>query len=243
MWNRLRSSVSGDELGSLPYCKCSFHSFFVIANVAEWCIGNVVRFEESLRRHFDAEVFGRSELAFIEVSVGGVHFGVNNEFIPGTGYEGNFLVLSTTDINGTNIETAITNTVSVGDILRISNADGSKIVTFSVTVDPFQLSPDEIIIQVDATSINYTSSTDEGFAQGEQVTLTNTSASTGLAEDVEWNNFHYYHDHNDNDTEYCPVGGRHHFDFDYWNAGGLNGANCDIFSCPDQIYNSDYVYM
>tara|TARA_B100000902_G_scaffold31282_1_gene37496 strand:- start:1200 stop:3446 length:2247 start_codon:yes stop_codon:yes gene_type:complete len=179
----------------------------------------------------------------IEVSVGGVHFGANNEFIPGTGYEGNFLVLSTTDISGTNIETAITNTVSVGDILRISNADGSKIVTFSVTVDPFQLSPDEVIIQVDATSINYTSSTDEGFAQGEQVTLTNTSASTGLAEDVEWNNFHYYHDHNDNDTEYCPVGGRHHFDFDYWNAGGLNGANCDIFSCPDQIYNSDYVYM
>ena len=54
-------------------------------------------------------------------------------------------------------------------------------------------------------SSSYTSSTDEGFAQGEQITLTNTSASTGLAEDVEWNNFHYYHDHNDNDTEYSKL--------------------------------------
>ena len=73
--------------------------------------------------------------------------------------------------------------------------------------------------------------------------MTNTSASTGLAEDVEWNNFHYYHDHNEDGSDYCPVGGRHHFDFDYWNAAGLAGLNCDIFSCPDQIYNSEYVYM
>ena len=73
--------------------------------------------------------------------------------------------------------------------------------------------------------------------------MTNTSASTGLAEDVDWNNFHYYHDHNEDGSDFCPVGGRHHFDFDYWNAAGLAGLNCDIFSCPDQIYNSEYVYM
>ena len=69
----------------------------------------------------------------------------------------------------------------------------------------------------------------EGFLDGENITLVNTSASTGLAEDVEWNDFRYYHDHADDGTEYCPPGGRHHFDFDYWNAGGLAGLNCDIF--------------
>ncbi|MEC8915745.1 MAG: hypothetical protein VYB62_05515, partial [Candidatus Neomarinimicrobiota bacterium] len=31
-----------------------------------------------------------------------------------------------------------------------------------------------------------------------------------------------------------------HFDFDYWTAGG---TSCDIFSCPEIIYDSEYIYM
>ena len=52
---------------------------------------------------------------------------------------------------------------------------------------------------------------DEGFLDNEQVVMINTSASTGLAEDVEWNNFHYYHDHAEDGSDYCPVGGKTSF--------------------------------
>ncbi|MBT4154526.1 MAG: hypothetical protein HOC41_06495, partial [Candidatus Marinimicrobia bacterium] len=70
----------------------------------------------------------------------------------------------------------------------------------------------------------------------------NTSATTGLAGDVEWNSFYYYHDHLDNGAAYCEAGRIQHFDFEYWNYGGISGTNCDIFSCPSIIYNSDYAY-
>ncbi len=180
---------------------------------------------------------------FLVVDVSGLHFGPDNLYIPGVGYEGDFLILSSFDNSGSNVQSTVTNSINTGDVIRISNLSGSKSITFSTSNDPIPIGEDRVLIQVNPTSISYTSSLDEGFLDGEQVVMTNTSASTGLAEDVEWNNFHYYHDHNEDGSDYCPVGGRHHFDFDYWNAAGLAGLNCDIFSCPDQIYNSEYVYM
>ena len=153
------------------------------------------------------------------------------------------MILSALDISGTNIRSTIISSISSGDVLRISNAGGSKTVAFAANNDPIPIGEDRVMIQINSESITFSSTTGEGFVDGETITLVNTSASTGLAEDVDWNDFRYYHDHADDGTEYCPPGGRHHFDFDYWNAGGLAGLNCDIFSCPDQIYTSEYVYM
>ena len=179
----------------------------------------------------------------LNVDVSGLHFGPANEYIPGEGYDGTFLILSAFDNSGSNVQSTVINSINTGDIIRISNVSGSKSVTFSTSNNPIPIGNDRVFIQIDPTSIVYVSSLDEGFIDDEQVKMINTSASTGLAEDVEWNNFHYYHDHADDDSEFCPVGGRHHFDFDYWNAAGVAGLNCDIFSCPNQIYNSEYVYM
>ena len=179
----------------------------------------------------------------LEVDVSGLHFAPNNSYIPGVGYEGSLLILSAFDNSGSSVQSTIINSINTGDVLRISNLSGSKSVTFSTTNDPMPIGDQKIWINIDPTSISYVSSLDEGFLDDEQVVMTNTSASTGLAEDVDWNNFHYYHDHNEDGSDFCPVGGRQHFDFDYWNAAGLAGLNCDIFSCPDQIYDSEYVYM
>ena len=179
----------------------------------------------------------------LNVNVSSVHFGPDNAFIPGVGYEGTFIILSALDASGENIRATLIGSISAGDILRLANPDVSKAVSFAAINDPIPIGEDRVMIQINSESINFVSASEEGFIDGEAITLVNTSASTGLAEDVEWNDFKYYHDHEDDGSEYCPPGGRHHFDFDYWNAGGLSGLNCDIFSCPDQIYNSDYVYM
>ena len=179
----------------------------------------------------------------LNTDVSGLHFGPDNIYIPGVGYEGTFLITSAFDVSGSNIQSTVINSINSGDVLRISNLGGSKTVTFSTSNDPIPIGNDRVLIQINPASISYVSTLDEGFLDNEQVVMINTSASTGLAEDVEWNNFHYYHDHAEDGSDYCPVGGRHHFDFDYWNAAGLAGLNCDIFSCPDQIYNSEYVYM
>ena len=179
----------------------------------------------------------------LNVSESGIHFGPDNIFIPGIGYEGTFLILSALDISGENIRTTILSSINAGDVLSISNFGGSKSVVFSANNEPIPIGEDRVMIQINPESIVYTSTSGEGFLDGETISLVNTSASTGLAEDIEWNDFRYYHDHADNDTEFCLPGDRHHFDFDYWNAGGLAGLNCDIFSCPDLIYDSEYVYM
>ena len=179
----------------------------------------------------------------LNVSVSSAHFGPDNTFIPGLGYDGTFIILSAFDASGVNIRSTLIGSISAGDILRLANPDISKTVSFTTTNDPIPIGEDRVMVQISPTSIVYASASGEGFIDGESINLVNTSASTGLAEDVEWNDFKYYHDHADDGFEYCLPGGRHHFDFDYWNAGGFSGLNCDIFSCPDQIYNSDFVYM
>ena len=85
-----------------------------------------------------------------------------------------------------------------------------------------------------------------GFNDDENITFVNTSASDGLNDDIEWNNHILYHDHDRTQLDpanwsgYCLAGGRQHFDFDYWTVGG---ETCDIFTCPNEIYNSEHVFM
>ena len=154
-------------------------------------------------------------------------------------YNGNFLVMSGTDLSGDNVMDEIVNLVEDGDIIRIENADGSKFMSFTATAAA-TLGTDRVRVSFVPGSLIYSGPAGEGFNHLEIATFINTSATTGLSDNVEWNTYHYYHDHLDNGTSFCEAGRIQHFDFDYWTAGG---TSCDIFSCPEIIYDSEYVYM
>ena len=173
-------------------------------------------------------------------AAGNTRFGLSNEFDDATGaYEPqNMLILSTNDAGGNNVSAEIVNLVNAGDGILIQNEAGTK--TASFTVNFVTDSDDKIQVFFTPENLNYFSGDGNGFSDNEPVTFINTSASTGLNQDVEWNTYHFYHDHLDNGIEFCEAGRIQHFDFDYWTAGG---TACDIFSCPDQIYNSEYVHM
>jgi hypothetical protein len=175
----------------------------------------------------------------LDCSVGTLHLAPNNEFNSETNaYNDGFLILSGIDASGNNVIDEIVNLIEDGDNIVIQNENVSKIITFNAT-GAFPFGDDRIRITFETGSLVYNGPAGIGFNHLESVVFTNTSASSGLAEDVEWNNFRYYHDHLDDGTEYCEAGRIQHFDFDYWNAG----EGCDIFNCPDQIYNSEQVYM
>ena len=173
-------------------------------------------------------------------AAGYTRFGLSNVFDDATGaYEPqNMLILSTNDAGGNNVSAEIVNLVNAGDGILIQNEAGTK--TASFTVNFVTDSDEKIQIFFTPLDLDYFSADGSGFDDLEPVTFINTSASSGLNQDVEWNTYHFYHDHLDNGIEFCEAGRIQHFDFDYWTAGG---TACDIFSCPDQIYNSEYVYM
>ena len=173
-------------------------------------------------------------------AAGNTRFGLTNEFDDATGaYEPqNMLILSTSDAGGDNIRAEIVDLVNADDVILIQNEAGTK--TASFTVNFVTDSDEKIQIFFTPADLSYFSADGNGFSDNEPVTFINTSASSGLNQDVEWNTYHFYHDHLDNGIEFCEAGRLQHFDFDYWTAGG---TACDIFSCPDQIYNSEYVYM
>ena len=178
-----------------------------------------------------------------QVNSSGIHFAPNNTFSPATGYDDNFMIMSAIDASGNNVQEEILALVESGDNIRIENIDGSKVALFQATGAVAFGDNAIIVTKAPSSEISYSSTGGEGFLDNESVKFINASAPTGLADNIEWNQFHYYHDHQDVENEYCEAGGIQHFDFEYWNAGGISGTNCDIFSCPDQIYNSNYVYL
>jgi len=168
----------------------------------------------------------------------GTHFGVENNYDnTNVTYLATNQVLSDFDANGEDVQEEIIELVEAGDIIRIQNEDQTKVASYTATNTPFNFG-DRFVISL--ANLVYFSADGSGFDDLEPVTFINTSASSGLNQDVEWNTYHFYHDHLDNGIEFCEAGRIQHFDFDYWTAGG---STCDIFSCPDQIYNSEYVYM
>ena len=178
------------------------------------------------------------------------HFGNDNIFVPDSGYgdppANGFLVLSNFDTSGTNVFDVINQVVESGHQLLLQNEDASKVASFRATnVLPLG-SSGKFMITIDSdVGIDYVSETNQGFSPGEYVKLIDVSAPTGLDTDVEWNAFHYYHNHYD-DGSYCEPQMFQHFDFEYWVWPGMQGMNCDIFTCPDEIYNRDkspYVHM
>ena len=169
---------------------------------------------------------------------GGARFGVPGSFEPGVGYDAGWLIVASTDLNGV----AVDNTIfENGHQVTIENGDGSVAGSFTV-INALPFGETVAISFTDLVILNPPNPppADFGFSIGETISVTNIDAPTGLDESVEWNNMRYYHNHYGNDFEYCKAGDIQHFDFDYWTAGG---PSCDIFTCPQLIYDSDYVFM
>ena len=148
------------------------------------------------------------------------------------------MIVASTDLNGI----AVDNTIfENGHQVTIENGDGSVAGSFTV-INALPFGETVAISFTDLVILNPPNPppADFGFSVGETITVTNIDAPTGLDESVEWNNMRYYHNHYGNDFEYCKAGDIQHFDFDYWTAGG---PSCDIFTCPQLIYDSDYVFM
>ena len=57
--------------------------------------------------------------AALETDISGLHFGPDNIYVPGVGYEGTFLITSAFDISGSNIQSTVINSINSGDVLRI----------------------------------------------------------------------------------------------------------------------------
>jgi len=195
---------------------------------------------------YDFAYDSSSQIPNTLVDEGTLHLYAN--FYDGTTYPPNpdngqnFLLVSAFDASGNNVQEEIIDLIEGGDIIRIQNGDGSKVQSFIANgATPF--GADRLMVQFNIETFTYVSLSGTGFSDGEDVTFINTSASTGLAEDVEWNSYNYYHDHLDNGIDFCEAGRIQHFDFEYWNYGGISGNGCDIFTCPDVIYNSEYVHM
>lgn len=168
-----------------------------------------------------------------------MQFAGDGIFQNGFGYTYIRLLVSQLDLNGLPVEPDL---FEVGDIISMTNNDGSVVCGAEIlSSNPFG---DNIFLILEnlftANPPGAPNTAAFGFSTGDVVTLSNESAPTGLDQGIEWNAMNYYHNHYNNDNEFCQPGDIQHFDFEYWTAGG---TACDIFSCPDIIYNSDYVHM
>ena len=182
------------------------------------------------------ESYPATSLALTEPT--SARFAIPGVFEAGSGYDAQWLVVSENDLNGVAVDNSI---FENGHQVTVENADGSVLAAFTV-VNALGFGGTVAISFSDLVVTNPPNGppADFGFTPGETITVTNIDAPTGLDETVEWNNMRYYHNHYGNDFEYCKAGDIQHFDFDYWTAGG---SSCDIFSCPQAIYDSDYVFM
>ena len=163
-------------------------------------------------------------------------------------YGSNFLIMNGNTLDGINLFSLVESgefQIDDGDQILIFNDDNTKVISFTAS-GIATLGTDRLRVSFYGETLAYNGPPGVGFNDDENITFVNTSASDGLNEDVEWNNHILYHDHDRTQIDpanwsgYCLAGGRQHFDFDYWNVGG---STCDIFTCPNEIYNSEHVYM
>ena len=55
----------------------------------------------------------------MNVESSGLHFGPDNAYIPGTGYDGSFLIMSAFDNSGFSVQSTIIGSINTGDVLQI----------------------------------------------------------------------------------------------------------------------------
>ena len=101
-------------------------------------------------------------------TLGGLYFEWDSEYIPGLGYSGDFMVVNPIDPDN---KTTLMDSIQTGNIIEIENNDGSKSLTFAVESDTTYGTEDPIWISIQSGSIEFTSSENIGFNDGENVTL------------------------------------------------------------------------
>ena len=132
---------------------------------------------------------------------GGIKFfgaaGVGS-FVNGFGYEFNnqtgLMVASLPDLNGLSMSTDMFDT---GDIISLSNADGSvfcgaTVINTGTFGDNYRITFSDFFT---SNPPNAPNTATFGFNVGEMITFKNESAPTGLDENIEWNAMNYYHNH------------------------------------------------
>ncbi len=110
-------------------------------------------------------------------TLNGVYFGFDSEYEIGTGYKGTFIVLGPLTEA---VKTTISDSVKTNTIIKITNSDLSKTLSFTVqSITDYSTAQVQLIIQ--SGSINYSSINDVGFLNGETVKLNITKATKAIA--------------------------------------------------------------
>ena len=110
-------------------------------------------------------------------TLNGVYFGFDSEYEIGTGYKGTFIVLGPLTEA---VKTTISDSVKTNTIIKITNSDLSKTLSFTVqSITDYSTAQVQLIIQ--SGSINYSSIIDVGFLNGETVKLNITKATKAIA--------------------------------------------------------------
>ena len=96
---------------------------------------------------------------------GGVYFGFDSQYEPGSGYSGSFMVLS--PINESD-KMALLDSIQANTVIKIRNNNSSRVLFFTVqSVSEFGAGQVQLIIS--PGTINYTSAYDKGFFNNESV--------------------------------------------------------------------------
>ena len=110
-------------------------------------------------------------------TLNGIYFGFDSEYEIGTGYSGTFIVLSPLTEA---VKTTISDSVKANTIIKITNSDLSKTLSFTVqSITEYSTAQVQLIIQ--PGSINYSSINDDGFLNGETIKLNITKATKAIA--------------------------------------------------------------
>ena len=110
-------------------------------------------------------------------TLNGVYFGFDSEYEIGSGYKGTFIVLGPLTEA---VKTTISDSVKTNTIIKITNSDLSKTLSFTVqSITDYSTAQVQLIIQ--SGSINYSSINDIGFLNGETVKLNITKATKAIA--------------------------------------------------------------
>ena len=106
----------------------------------------------------------------------GIYFGFDSEYEPGIGYSGSFLVINPlAELN----QTMILDSVQTNTVIKITNTDLSKTLTFTVeSVTDF--GEGQVQLMITSGTINYLSIADKGFLNEEPVKFSITKATKAI---------------------------------------------------------------
>lgn len=142
-------------------------------------------------------------------SAGAVHYNPNPPEDP-IGYgTPNMIIISDINGDGDNLFN-ILDGLPPGSNIQIQSTVMPKSMTFTLNAG-FSIGGDHHAFGI--SNFTYSSPLNMGFLHNESVELILLDENGGLAADVQFNEFKYFHDHPDEPNSYCRPDGFHHFDF------------------------------